>query len=333
MKELISRVSPRAGTFVKVVLAAAALGYVVYVVDPARIAAAAAGARLGWMAAAVALLPLNVAVQAGTWYLLLRCIMPDVRFRTAFASLLSGYTLGLVTPANAGDLVGRAFYLHHADKWELSAAVVTHRMLDMVIVVDVGLLALFYFIRTEPLGAGAFWKGLAVAGLGLALLLTLLAVLPRLTHRLAHRLLRRPGRQRRVAFLRRLSTGSMIRLLGLCLLVYAVFTSQFFLFLRAFEPAAPALTGYTGIALTYFVKYMIPPVTFLDVGIREGAAVFFLGTFGFEKAAAFNASFLLFCTNLIVPALAGLPFVARLRAGERSAPAPATSPQTDAPTP
>ncbi|MEX1054624.1 MAG: hypothetical protein WED81_01245, partial [Rhodothermales bacterium] len=68
-----------------------------------------------------------------------------------------------------------------------------------------------------------------------------------------------------------------------------------------------------GIALVFFVKLLLPPVTLMDVGIREGAAVFFLGSLGFPEAAALNASLLLFTINLLIPAAAGLPLVMRLR--------------------
>ena len=59
----------------------------------------------------------------------------------------------------------------------------------------------------------------------------------------------------------------------------------------------------------------VPTVTLLDLGIREGAAVYFLGQLGYAEAAAFNAAFLLFCINLLVPAVVGLPFVFRLKLG------------------
>jgi uncharacterized membrane protein YbhN (UPF0104 family) len=305
----------------RLVLAGAALGYLAYVVDPAALLAAAAAARPAWIAAAVALLPLNLALQAFVWYGFARLVMPGVAFGSASAAMMCGHTLGLITPANAGDLVGRSFYLPHADKWELGTAAFVHRMFDMAACTVVGAFALFPFVQATAPAPPSFWKGLTFAGVGLSVLLTAMAVLPRQTYRLAARLLRRPAWQRRIAFLGRLPSGAALVLLAASFAGYAVFTTQFFFLLRAFTPEAEALTGYQGIALVYFVKNLIPALTLFDVGIREGAAVYFLGRLGYPQAAAFNAAFLLFCINLLLPALAGLPFVFRLRFGRPARPA------------
>lgn len=299
--------------WLKIALAAGALGYLVHVVEPGAIAEAAAGAHVGWIAAAAALLPLNLALQSIVWYLLLQRVAPGVRRRAAVGSVLSGHTLGLVTPANAGEFVGRAFYVPGTDRWEVSAAVLVQRLVEMTASIDVGAAALFYYLHVfapEPI---SFWKGLAWSGAGLAVIMTGFALRPGLAYRVVARVVRRRQVLARVDFLQRLPSVSATAILGLCFAGYAIYSTQFYFLLRAFAPGADVLSGYLGIALVYFVKFIIPAVTFLDLGIREGAAVYFLGGLGFAEAAALNASLLLFTTNLLLPALAGLPLVFRLR--------------------
>jgi len=63
--------------------------------------------------------------------------------------------------------------------------------------------------------------------------------------------------------------------------------------------------------LVMFAKTIIPPVSFAELGIREGASVFFLTYFGESQAAAFNASFFLFMINVLLPSLVGLIFFFR----------------------
>jgi len=55
-----------------------------------------------------------------------------------------------------------------------------------------------------------------------------------------------------------------------------------------------------------FAKTMIPPVSLGELGIREGASVYFLTQFGETASVAFNASIFLFIINLLIPALVGL---------------------------
>ena len=84
-----------------------------------------------------------------------------------------------------------------------------------------------------------------------------------------------------------------------------------------------ALVGAAlGVALTFFAKSAVPPVTLGDLGVRESAAVFFLGAWGVPAAAALDASLALFAVNLALPALGGLPLLARARVARREAATP-----------
>ena len=58
-----------------------------------------------------------------------------------------------------------------------------------------------------------------------------------------------------------------------------------------------------------FAKTIIPPVSFGELGIREGASVYFLKQVGVSAAAGFNAAIFLFIINVLLPALTGLIFL------------------------
>jgi uncharacterized membrane protein YbhN (UPF0104 family) len=55
------------------------------------------------------------------------------------------------------------------------------------------------------------------------------------------------------------------------------------------------------------------PVTFGDLGVREGAAVFFYGLFNVPEAAVFNTALLIFLINFLLPALSGSVYLFKLR--------------------
>jgi hypothetical protein len=79
----------------------------------------------------------------------------------------------------------------------------------------------------------------------------------------------------------------------------------------------------------------VPGATLGDLGVREGAAVYFLAAFG--GAAAFNATLGVFALKMLQPAVVGVPLVVRLRVGARNGAAavaselPATVPVAGAP--
>ena len=102
-------------------------------------------------------------------------------------------------------------------------------------------------------------------------------------------------------------------LFWLSALRYVVFSTQFVLLVRAFDATTPLLYGYIAVALVFFAKSAIPSITLADLGIREGAAVYFFAFLGVAEAAAFNGALSLAALNLFLPALVGLPLVMRMR--------------------
>lgn len=319
------KIDKRLDLLLKGLLAALALGFLIHFVELDEILAVMAGADPWWIAAAVLLLPLNLALENEAWYRLLRRPMPEARWGEALGAMMSGYVFGFFTPARTGEMAGRAFYLPFPDKWMLGAVVFEQRMMDLIVGVNFGLPALLYFIQQETLEAEVLWQGFAVFGAGMSVTLTALALFPRFTYRLLRRLIPLEKVTRHLTFLRATTTGTMAYVLTVTAARYVVYTTQFLLLLFALAPAVPVVPAYIGIALVFYAKFVIPSVTLLDVGVREGAAVFFLAFFGIDEAVAFNASFLLFLINILLPAAAGLPYVFRMRLGGRAAAATPTT--------
>jgi len=55
-----------------------------------------------------------------------------------------------------------------------------------------------------------------------------------------------------------------------------------------------------------FAKTILSPLSFSELGVREGASIFFLTQMGESSSTALNASLSLFIINIIVPSLIGL---------------------------
>ena len=313
---------------IKAVLALGAMGYLVYVVEPAEIAAALADARYDYIAAAVLLLPLNILLEGAIWRRILTVVVPRATWRSVYGALLCGFSLGLVTPARAGDLAGRAFYFERGDRWAIAATVFVQRLLDMLAAVAFGAASLAWALSTGRL-AGSLWEGFCIAGVGLTLVLVILFAQPRRAARLVHRLIPSQTVRGHLDFLKRLGPARMGDAGLRALARFLVYTTQFVLFAKAFSPEAPFTLLYGGVGLVFFAKHLIPSLTMMDVGIREGAAVFFLSAqLGLPEVTAFNAAFFLFLTNLVLPAAAGAPLLLRLRLArgqDEDAEAPSTN--------
>lgn len=311
---------------IKAVLALGAMGYLVYIVEPAKIAATVAGARYDLLAAAVLLLPLNVLLEGVTWRRILGVVVPGTRWRNVYGALLCGYALGLVTPARAGALAGRALYFERGDRWAIAATVFVQRLLDMLAAVACGTAALGWALSQGVL-AGLLWQGFLAAGVGISLALLLLLTWPRRAAAFVHRIIPSETAREHLAFLKRLRSRRMAGAALPALARFGVYATQFVLLAKAFAPGASFALLYGGTGLVFFAKHLIPSLTMMDVGIREGAAVFFLhARLGVPEAAAFNAAFVLFLTNLVLLAAAGAPLLLRLRFEKDDAPSNGEAP-------
>lgn len=308
--------------FGKLLLALIALGYLAQLIDFGVLWESALGAQPLWILAALALMPFNIGLEAYRWHRLVVKVAPEITYRQSLAAVFSGYPLGLVTPARAGEYLGRAFYLPYEGKLELVALTFAERMATLACILVAGLFALGPFLLLQGHLPHLAWAALfasATAGTAGCLLL---ALQPRLARRVLTLLLPVRRARRVLAVLGRFDRHDARGLLGLSALRYAIFLTQFVLLVFAFEPGVAWLPVAVGVSLVYFAKSAIPSFTLGDLGIREGAAVYFLGALGIAAAAAFEASLVLFGINLLLPALIGLPLLLQLRLHTAAAPQP-----------
>jgi hypothetical protein len=307
---------------IKLALAGAALAGLGHVVAWDALAAAAAEANLGWAALAVGLLPVNVGLEAYRFHRLLRrsTASDPPSFGATALAVVGAYPLGLLTPGRVGDYAGRALYLRGIPVSITAALTFVERTATLACCIAFGTVALPFWLMGRDVSEG--WVWLVPAGVLATVFLLTMVLSPRRAERAIGAAL--PFRRLRpaVAALGALPASEARLLLVLSALRYAVFSAQFVLLLRAFAGSDPWilqswLQAATGVTLVFFAKSAVPGITLGDLGVREGAAVYFLATFG--EAAAFNASLGLFATNLLVPALAGLLLVTRLRVEGRPA--------------
>lgn len=259
-----------------------------------------------FLVGALLLLIPNLLLQYQKWALLLRSVHPAVRPHDVRASLMLGFTFGIVTPARIGEFGGRAFAVRGADRLTLMGLTAVDKLATLIITVLVGGAGLLVFCIQHP-----FMNPVLLAGVELALLITVTgAAVIRMRRKKSvsapsssRRLQQRIRRIRNV--LRCVDARMRLRLLLLSLLFYGTFLLQFVLLLYAFG-SPDLLSSLAGISTIMLIKTVIPPVTVGELGIREGASVYVLGHAGILAAAAFSASLLLFAINILLPSLAGL---------------------------
>ena len=282
-------------------------------VDPNALVKTLRQARGTWLLAAGLLLPLNLFLDGWVWSRFLKTVKGVFPPRAVGTAVLSGLALGFWTPARIGEYAGRAFAFPDADRWTLSVTVFAQRMLDMAVGVGIGLILLAGAIGSGVLPATAEWLCAAGIGLGTTTVLATLIGSPSRLHRYTNFLGNWASTlQIRTAFLRRLTFEDGAQVVGGTVARYFVFTGQFVLLGMALDPSQSPFALSAAVGLTFYAKYLIPSLTLLDLGIREGGAVVFFSVLGLDPAVGLSASLCLFSLNVLLPAVIGIPFLSAL---------------------
>jgi uncharacterized membrane protein YbhN (UPF0104 family) len=301
-------------TVIKAVLAVAVVGYLVLFVDPTSIWTTAQAANPWPLILAVVLVVPNLWGDGRTWRVLMAPLMPTLSPRAMWRAVMAGFAVGFFTPARVGEYAGRAFSVSYPNKWSVTATVLLQRLIDLAVGLWMGtaVLATSWYSGMLPaqVGWGVSWGVVLGGGIGFATVVTLGLMAPAQVLRIAKRLPERwVAWSAHLSFLDRLSRRQVAGATAWAAFRYVVFIGQMALLVQAFD-ASVAFTGAAaGAALAYYIRYLLPSPTLMDLGVREGAAVFFLPFFGADPAAALNASLTIFALNIAAPSLVGAMFV------------------------
>ena len=254
----------------KIILAITLLGWAAWYLEPTGLLAALrqVGRNKVLICGVIALV--GIGVQWMKWQLLLRDQIPEINRRDALYSLLGGAALGLVTPSRLGEL-GRGVFLGRS---RAKAALLTavDKLSSAAVTLGLGAVA-----------AWILWPQLR------GLLLLLFCILGALLY---------------WGWCRRKASGPIAwgAIAGLSVLFNVVFMAQFFYLVTASVATNSAVV--LAVPVIFALKTLLP-LGFLDLGVREAAAILVFSSLGLEPQPAFVASVLIFVCNVCLPASLG----------------------------
>jgi len=262
-----------------------------------------------WLGLALALLPLNLGLEAGKWRTLLRSSDLSCTLGQALQAILAGAATGIFTPNRVGDYAGRLLPLPPGHR--LWAAVYTFvcRIAQMAITVALGALGLAllhdrFALPTWLETSYPWWLG--IAGL-LGLIGTLGFLWPRPLQIWLRRIPLPAGLLWRAReALISLSVPTVRRVWGLSLLRGMIFLGQYAALLMAFGFEEGPLLAIALVSITLLIKSLAPSIALAELGVRESVALAVMGLAQVSAPVIVAATFALFLINLILPALAGL---------------------------
>jgi hypothetical protein len=259
----------------------------------------------------------NWGIEAVKWRFLMSHLEP-ITFLRAFKATVAGTSVGLITPNRTGEFVGRVLFLEPANRFAGGFATALGSIAQFVVTLLAGGVALVLFSALRlPLPWAAGWYDGALVSLT-ALVAAGALVLYLFPGLLRHLLLLVPLLKRikkASGVLETYGRSDLVPVLGLSILRYMVFTTQFVLLCMAFGVGVDPGVAALAIPVVYLVSTLLPTVLLTELGVRGSAAVAFFGPLGGDDGAVLLATTVLWALNLVLPAAVGalLLVTARIR--------------------
>lgn len=272
------------------------------------------------------LMGVNWMLEALKWKLLISKV-EDVSFSQSVIAVLTGVTISSFTPNRVGEYFGRAFILKQASHVEGILITVIGSMSQLLITILIGSMAFLaflpVFLADAEFSRGYFYYVLVVVVLLFDTLLLGLFFNVSFLSTAKEKILRNGLSKIRKYFrvFTLYSNRELWIVMGLSMLRYMVFSTQYLLLFWALEVTIPFYYGYLLISMIYFIMAVIPTIALTELGIRGSVAIY---CFSFYYAplipalASINlgilmASVLIWFINLGIPAVAGSVFLFRLQ--------------------
>ena len=251
--------------------------------------------------AALALLPVNMGLEALKWQWLVATASP-ISFLQATTSMLSGIAASLITPNRIGEYPARIVQLKDHDSTRLVSVSVFGACAQLLALMIAGVAGMTYYYLIHP-----ELLYLLVLVLTTSITLALLAVYfsferwaPWIESIRWLQKLHLWGK-----LLHRFTRQEQWSILGISLLRYCVFTTQYCLLLHWQGITLPVMGGFLLCTLFFWAMAVIPSITLAELGIRGTVSLFLFQAYSSNAAGIAMATFILWCMNLMLPALVG----------------------------
>lgn len=259
--------------------------------------------RFGWLAVALALLPLNLSIEALKWKALIKHVQ-ELNFVQSLKSILSGITTGFFTPNRIGDMIGRIAFLKTANKASGVTLSLVSSLTQNITILLAGVPACILFFLKNENNVYTPLLYITVSLLLFFLLGLLYLKLPQLSCKLQQT---KPGAKinRFIAPLSDYTTPELIKVVFISFARYIVFSFQFFCMLRFFNVSLSLWQAFLTIPTYYLFVTFTPSIAFSEAATRASYAILLFGAFSTQYINIALAGVAIWFVNWAIPLAIG----------------------------
>ena len=266
--------------------------------------------RAWWLTGVFTLLPLNWYLESLKWEMLTSRVQ-KINTSTSIKAVLSGITTGFFTPNRVGELVGRVAFLDPSNRKAGITMSLLNSLSQNIVMALCGIPAcILFFIHTAGYMQPDIIHFVCITMIGILTLGLLYFTLPRWSRQL------KTGKS---SFSIRTFTDclsgytlkELLKIIGVSLIRYVVFCTQFYFMLRFFNIELTPFQALMAIPTTYLFVTFTPSLAFSEVAIRSSYAVLVIGAFSGQIVNIALAGVCIWAVNFIIPMLVGSALMIR----------------------
>ncbi len=259
-----------------------------------------------FLTAGVILSVAQLVLHVFRWKYLVNLTDPSIGLREANNSFFIGHAVGFITPAQVGEFIGRIASHPGSDRAKILGISVIDKVYIAAMTFVIGGIGLTAF-AADVYPDHWHWSYRYIATFLLGIVISLM-LYPSLVTRL---LLLLPSSIRSHRYYRVVgvlehdfSDRNGRWTSAMTFATYSIIMVENYLIMNAFADV-PFETAMIGTASVLFFKSFIFPFSFSDLGVREGASIFFFSALGISAETAFNTSILITFFNILIPTAIG----------------------------
>ncbi len=221
-----------------------------------------------------------------------------------------GLAAGPFTPVRIGEYLGRSLEFKDQPLLRVTTATLIDKAFTLIPLTLFGSICCILFIKHIYKISNYITTSLYGVVIILFFLLIILVLNPEAWGSLIGGKLKKANRLKKVyseiSMLKALRKIFLLKMFLVSTALYLCIIFQYAVLVMAFSKSGLFINYLWVGSLVIFVKTIIPPISFADLGIREGASVFFLNKMGQPGSIGFDAGISLFAINVLLPALIGV---------------------------
>jgi len=294
----------------KLLVAISLLVYLFSFVELTKIASTFLSADIFLLILSAVLLLPNIYLQYWKWKITCDKLIGERSRRKILLSLFYGFPAAVFTPARAGEYFGRGLAFKDYRISEIIIATIVDKFFTILDTFIIGSVGTILFINRYYQSSIYVSLPMIISFIVLsAIVVTFVFSNKEWFYKLfspifKFKLFSKIGEK--LSILKNLDRDFTFKMISISTLFFFCYLLQFVILFAAFAHHIEFVKFLWAAAVIMFAKTILSPISLSELGVREGASIFFLTQMGETASTALNASLSLFVINIIVPSLIGL---------------------------